>query len=83
METTAKQETKKKGFLAAVWESMTKTGWYCGAGGDCCGAPAAAGIEPHGLSPCAVQTLAPYRHVRDEVCRFAETLPGVLTEQSA
>ena len=39
METTVKPEKKKKGFLAAIWESMTKTGGCCGGGGDCCGAP--------------------------------------------
>ena len=27
----------KKGFWAAIWESMTKTGGCCGSGGDCCG----------------------------------------------
>jgi hypothetical protein len=27
---------KKKGFLATIWESMTKTGGCCG-GGGCCG----------------------------------------------
>lgn len=26
----------KKGFLAAIWESMTKTGGCCGSGDDCC-----------------------------------------------
>ena len=38
-----KEEPKKKGFLAAIWESMTKTGGCCGGGGDCCGAPSTAG----------------------------------------
>ena len=28
---------KKKGILAIIWESMTKTGGCCGSGGDCCG----------------------------------------------
>jgi len=28
---------KKKGLLATIWESMTKTGGCCG-GGGCCGA---------------------------------------------
>jgi len=28
---------KKKGILAAIWESMTKTGGCCGSGGNCCG----------------------------------------------
>jgi hypothetical protein len=30
-------EKKKKGFMAAIWESMTKTGGCCGGGGNCCG----------------------------------------------
>ena len=30
-------KTKKKGFLATIWESMTKTGGCCGAGESCCG----------------------------------------------
>jgi hypothetical protein len=29
-------EKKKKGFLAAIWESMTKTGGCCGSGESCC-----------------------------------------------
>jgi hypothetical protein len=37
METRAKDENQKKGFLAAIWESMTKTGGCCGSGGNCCG----------------------------------------------
>lgn len=32
-----KEKEKKKGFLAAIWESMTKTGGCCGSGGNCCG----------------------------------------------
>ena len=31
------EKTKKKGVLAAIWESMTKTGGCCGSGEDCCG----------------------------------------------
>ncbi len=30
-------EKKKKGLLAAIWESMTKTGGCCGPGESCCG----------------------------------------------
>jgi iron only hydrogenase large subunit-like protein len=30
-------EAKKKGLLATIWESMTKTGGCCGGGGSCCG----------------------------------------------
>jgi len=30
-------EKKKKGLLATIWESMTKTGGCCGGGEDCCG----------------------------------------------
>ena len=30
-------DEKKKGWLAAIWESMTKTGGCCGSGEDCCG----------------------------------------------
>ena len=37
METKAKDQKQKKGFLAAIWESMTKTGGCCGSGGNCCG----------------------------------------------
>ena len=37
METTAQDHKKKKGFLAVIWESMTKTGGCCGSGGNCCG----------------------------------------------
>ena len=33
-----KTENKKKGLLATIWESMTKTGVCCGGGEDCCGA---------------------------------------------
>jgi len=28
---------KKKGLLATIWESMTKTGGCCGPGESCCG----------------------------------------------
>ena len=31
------KEKKKKGLLATIWESMTKTGGCCGAGESCCG----------------------------------------------
>lgn len=37
METEVKEQKHKKGFLAAIWESMTKTGGCCGSGGNCCG----------------------------------------------
>jgi hypothetical protein len=37
METKANNEKKRKGLLAAIWESMTKTGGCCGSGGNCCG----------------------------------------------
>ena len=30
-------EKKKKGLLATIWESMTKTGGCCGPGESCCG----------------------------------------------
>jgi hypothetical protein len=30
-------EKKKKGLLATIWESMTKTGGCCGHGESCCG----------------------------------------------
>ncbi len=33
-------EKKKKGLLATIWESMTKTGGCCGPGEDCCGTSA-------------------------------------------
>ena len=32
----AKTNEKKKGVLAAIWESMTKTGGCCGSGESCC-----------------------------------------------
>ena len=28
---------EKKGLLATIWESMTKTGGCCGGGESCCG----------------------------------------------
>ena len=31
------KEKKKKGLLATIWESMTKTGGCCGSGESCCG----------------------------------------------
>jgi hypothetical protein len=37
MKDTVKEIEKKKGFWAAIWESMTKTGGCCGSGGNCCG----------------------------------------------
>ena len=37
METNKKDQKQKKGFLAAIWESMTKTGGCCGSGENCCG----------------------------------------------
>ena len=38
MQNSDQQKTdKKKGILAMIWESMTKTGGCCGSGGDCCG----------------------------------------------
>jgi hypothetical protein len=30
-------KNKKKGFWAAIWESMNKTGGCCGSGESCCG----------------------------------------------
>lgn len=37
MKDTSKVNGKKKGFGAAIRESMTKTGGCCGSGGSCCG----------------------------------------------
>jgi hypothetical protein len=34
---TMESEKKKKGILATIWESMTKTGGCCGGGEGCCG----------------------------------------------
>jgi hypothetical protein len=34
---TMKTEKKRKGLLATIWESMTKTGGCCGPGETCCG----------------------------------------------
>jgi hypothetical protein len=31
------EKKTKKGFLATIWESMTKTGGCCGSGESCCG----------------------------------------------
>jgi hypothetical protein len=39
MKTKVKDQKQKKGFLAAIWESMTKTGGCCGSGESCCGSP--------------------------------------------
>lgn len=33
---TTKKQKKGKGFLAAILESMIKTGGCCGSGGNCC-----------------------------------------------
>jgi len=37
MESNKNDQKQKKGFFAAIWESMTKTGGCCGSGGNCCG----------------------------------------------
>ncbi len=37
METKPNDKKPKKGFLGAIWESMTKTGGCCGSSGNCCG----------------------------------------------
>jgi len=37
MEVKASNEKGRRGFLAMIWESMTKTGGCCGSGGNCCG----------------------------------------------
>ena len=37
MENKKNDQKQKKGFMAAIWESMTKTGGCCGSGGNCCG----------------------------------------------
>ena len=42
-------EKKKKGILAAVRESMTKTGGCCGPGESCCG-PAKADAAKEGAA---------------------------------
>ena len=39
MEINKNDQKQKKGFLAAIWESMTKTGGCCGSGENCCGSP--------------------------------------------
>jgi hypothetical protein len=31
------EKKKKTGMLAAIWESITKTGGCCGSGESCCG----------------------------------------------
>jgi hypothetical protein len=40
-------EKKKKGLLATIWESMTKTGGCCGPGENCCGPTERNDKEPH------------------------------------
>ena len=45
MNEASQKNEKKKGFWAAIWESMTKTGGCCGGGGNCCG-PAQPEPEP-------------------------------------
>lgn len=35
METNVNDPKKKKGWLAVIWESMTKTGGCCGPGESC------------------------------------------------
>jgi hypothetical protein len=37
MKETTKDSGKRKSVMAAIWESMTKTGGCCGSGGNCCG----------------------------------------------
>ncbi|NQT87100.1 hypothetical protein HQ560_10065 [bacterium] len=37
MKDTSNENGRKKGFWAAIWESMTKTGGCCGSGESCCG----------------------------------------------
>lgn len=37
MKTNVKDQKQKKGFMAALWESMTKTDGCCGSGESCCG----------------------------------------------
>lgn len=32
-----KDQKQKKGLLAVIWESMTRTGGCCGSGESCCG----------------------------------------------
>ena len=41
-------EKKKKGLLATIWESMTKTGGCCGSGENCCGPSERNEKDPHG-----------------------------------
>ena len=59
MQKTDQQKAgKKKGILAAIWESMTKTGGCCGSGGDCCG-PAKQEEKPETSTPGATAGSAP------------------------
>lgn len=44
------ENVKKKGILAAIWDSMTKTGGCCGSGGNCCG-PAKPQASKGGAGP--------------------------------
>jgi len=53
MQKSDQQKTKKKkGILATIWESMTKTGGCCGSGGDRCG-PAKSEEKAAGSAPDA------------------------------
>jgi len=45
--TPMKTENKKKGLLATIWESMTKTGGCCGPGESCCGPSDENDKKPH------------------------------------
>ena len=46
MEPDVKNQKQKKGFLSAIWESMTKTGGCCGSGENCCGASQPNNVQP-------------------------------------
>ena len=45
------KNVKKKGILAAIWDSMTKTGGCCGSGGNCCGPAAKPQASKDGAGP--------------------------------
>ena len=46
MESNNNAQKQKKGFLSAIWESMTKTGGCCGSGGNCCGVSQPNNVQP-------------------------------------
>ena len=53
MNETKTENVKKKGILATIWDSMTKTGGCCGSGGNCGCGPAKPQASKDGAGPKA------------------------------